>query len=174
MASIIPLKDSTGAQFYPQTHEKAVVDSNGVSLYTKLQSISAPSYVVAWDGDSTPVAANIPAGVTLTYSGQTYTGSLAASSSTLNKTYLVGDNNGNFDEYVTQVNGSTYSWQYLGNTEIDLSDYATVAQLNQLDQKVDDLMQTVFEDGFYIIDSDRNIGFMVNTSGAHSANLVEY
>lgn len=36
------------------------------------------------------------------------------------------------------------------------------------------LMTTVIEDGFYIIDSDRNIGFMVNTSGAHSANLVEY
>lgn len=136
MASIIPLKDSTGAQFYPQTHEKAVIDSNGVNLQTKLQSISAPSYVVAWDGDSTPVVANIPAGVTLTYSGQTYTGTLAASSSTLNKTYLVGDNNGNFDEYVTQVNGSTYSWQYLGNTEIDLSDYATKDELNQLGQKV--------------------------------------
>ena len=131
MASIIPLKDSTGAQFYPQTHEKAVVDSNGVSLQTKLQSISAPSYVVAWDGDSTPVVANIPAGVTFTYDGNTYTGTLAASSSTTNKTYLVGDNNGNFDEYVTQVNGSTYSWQYLGNTEIDLSDYVTQEEFDQ-------------------------------------------
>lgn len=142
MASIIPLKDSTGAQFYPQTHEKAVIDSNGVNLQTKLQNISAPSYVVAWDGDSTPVVANIPAGVTFTYGGNTYTGTLAASSSTLNKTYLVGDNNGNFDEYVTQVNGSTYSWQYLGNTEIDLSDYATKDELSQLDQEINGYIWT--------------------------------
>lgn len=137
MANIIPLKESSGAQFYPQTHEKAVVDSNGVTLASKLANISAPSYVVAWDGNSTPVVANIPAGVTFTYSGNTYTGTLAASSSTVNKTYLVGDNNGNFDEYITQVSGSTYSWVHLGNTSIDLSDYATKEELNQLEQEVD-------------------------------------
>jgi len=143
MANIIPLKDSTGAQFYPQTHEKAVVDSNGVTLASKLANISAPSYVVAWDGDSTPVVANIPAGVTFTYGGNTYTGTLAASSSTTNKTYLVGDNNGNFDEYVTQVNGSTYSWVYLGNTAIELDGYVTDEGFSQLDQKVDELEDTV-------------------------------
>jgi hypothetical protein len=139
MANIIPLKESSGAQFYPQTHEKAVVDSNGVTLASKLANISAPSYVVAWDGNSTPVVANIPAGVTFTYDGNTYTGTLAASSSTVNKTYLVYDNNGHFDEYITQVSGSTYSWLYLGNTSIDLSDYATKEELNQLDQKMDGL-----------------------------------
>lgn len=118
MANIVQLKDDNAAVFYPQTHEKAVVDSNGVNLATKLANIAAPSYVTAWDGVSTPVVANIPAGVTFTFGGQTYTGTLAASSSTVNKIYLVGDNNGNFDEYVTQKNGSTYSWVYLGNTEM--------------------------------------------------------
>lgn len=136
MANIVQLKDSANAVFYPQTHEKAVIDSNGINLQSKLQNITAPSYVVAWDGTSTPVVANIPAGVTFTFGGNTYTGTLAASSSTTNKTYLVGDNNGHFDQYVTQVSGNTYSWVYLGNTSLDLSGYATDAELNQLDQKL--------------------------------------
>jgi len=119
MANIRQLKEDDGVTiFYPQTHERAVVDSNGVTLQTKLANITAPSYVTAWDGTSTPVVANIPAGVTFTYDGNTYTGTLAASSSTLNKIYLVGDNNGNFDEYVTQKSGNTYSWVYLGNTSV--------------------------------------------------------
>lgn len=133
MANIIPLKDNTGAQFYPQTHEKAVVDSNGVNLQTKLASITTPTYVTAWDGDSTPVVANIPSGVTVTYDGTTYTGTLAASASTANKTYLVGTGTtDNYNRYVTQLNGSTYSWQNIGSTEIDLSDYATKEELGQL------------------------------------------
>lgn len=133
MANIIPLKDNTGAQFYPQTHEKAVVDSNGVNLQTKLASITTPTYVTAWDGDSTPVVANIPSGVTVTYGGTSYTGTLAASASTANKTYLVGTGTtDNYNRYVTQLNGSTYSWQNIGSTEIDLSDYATKEEFNQL------------------------------------------
>ena len=40
--NIIPLLDDAGEQFYPQTHEKAVIDSNGVDLQTKLANISAP------------------------------------------------------------------------------------------------------------------------------------
>lgn len=137
MANIIPLKDNTGAQFYPQTHEKAVVDSNGVNLQTKLQSITTPTYVTAWDGDSTPVVANIPSGVSVTYDGTTYTGTLAASASTANKTYLVSTGTtDNYNRYVTQLNGSTYSWQNIGSTEIDLSDYATKEELGQLDQDV--------------------------------------
>lgn len=136
MANIIPLKDNTGAQFYPQTHEKAVVDSNGVNLQTKLASITTPTYVTAWDGDSTPVVANIPAGVSVTYNTTTYTGTLAASASTANKTYLVSTGTtDNYNRYVTQLNGSTYSWQNIGSTEIDLSDYATEAELSQLEQE---------------------------------------
>lgn len=137
MANIIQLKDSANAVFYPQTHEKAVIDANGVNLETKLANITTPSYVVAWDGASTPVVANIPAGVTVTYNTTDYTGTLAASASTVNKTYLVSTGTtDNYNRYVTQLNGSTYSWQNLGSTEIDLSDYATKAELNQLDQEV--------------------------------------
>lgn len=136
MANIVQLKDDNAAVFYPQTHEKAVVDSNGVNLATKLANITAPSYVTAWDGVSTPVVANIPAGVTFTFGGQTYTGTLAASSSTVNKIYLVGDNNGNFDEYVTQKNGNNYSWVFLGNTEMVGMTQLEVQEL--IDDSIDD------------------------------------
>ena len=36
------------------------------------------SFIVAWDGTSTPVPASIPAGVKVTYQGTTYTGTLSA------------------------------------------------------------------------------------------------
>ena len=39
MANIIQLEDSSGSVFYPQTHEKAVIDSDGVTLEEKLQGI---------------------------------------------------------------------------------------------------------------------------------------
>ena len=148
------MKDSANAVFYPQTHEKAVVDSNGVNLQTKLASITTPTYVTAWDGDSTPVVANIPAGVTVTYNTTSYTGTLAASASTANKTYLVSTGTtDNYNRYVTQLNGSTYSWQNIGSTEIDLSDYATKEELNQLDQQlyiesIEDLTQYAHVGGY--------------------------
>lgn len=177
MANIIPLKDNTGAQFYPQTHEKAVVDSNGVNLQTKLASITTPTYVTAWDGASTPVVANIPSGVTVTYGGTSYTGTLAASASTANKTYLVSAGSGNYNRYVTQLNGSTYSWQNIGSTEIDLSDYATKEELGQLDQKVDDLTKDVLQADFTIADENRNaiakfVGGHIKTKNFDSSVLT--
>ena len=136
MANIIPLKEESGAQFYPQTHEKAVIDSNGVNLQTKLANITTPSYVTAWDGVSTPVVANIPAGVVVTYNSTDYTGTLAASASTLNKTYLVATGTANnYYRYVTELSGSSYSWHSIGTTEINLSDYATKEELSQLSQE---------------------------------------
>lgn len=63
-----------------------------------------------------------------------------ASASTMGHIYLVGpDANDNYDRYYTQQSGSTYSWVALGSTEIDLSGYATQAELNQLEAKVDAL-----------------------------------
>jgi len=139
MANIIPLKEESGAQFYPQTHEKAVIDSNGVNLQTKLANITTPSYVTAWDGVSTPVVANIPAGVVVTYNSTDYTGTLAASASTLNKTYLVATGTANnYYRYVTELSGSSYSWHSIGTTEINLSDYATKEELSQLSQIITD------------------------------------
>lgn len=51
------IKDRSGNNILPITHEKAVRDSNGVSLETKLGSLESKTYVEAWDGESTPVVA---------------------------------------------------------------------------------------------------------------------
>ena len=47
------------------------------------------SFIVAWDGTSAPVVANIPAGVKVTYNSTEYTGTLDADSATPGAFYLV-------------------------------------------------------------------------------------
>lgn len=120
MPNIIQMKDSDNQVFYPQTHEKAVIDSYGVPLNTKLDTLTNSTYITAWDGASTPVPANIPVGVAVTYNGTSYTGSLAASSATMYKQYLVADtsNPGQSLRYVTSKNGNSYSWVSYGTTEM--------------------------------------------------------
>lgn len=61
-----------------------------------------------------------------------------ASASTMGKIYLVGpDGSGYYSYYYTSYDGSAYSWVGpLGTTQISLANYATKAELNQLDQKV--------------------------------------
>lgn len=121
--------------FYPLTHERAVQDSNGVKLDSKLEALASKSYVVSWDGASTPSTGSIPAGVSVTYGGATYTGQLAASSSTIGKIYLV-KNGDNYDQYITSQVGNTYSWVPLGTTTMTLDGYATDAELAVVSQKV--------------------------------------
>lgn len=136
MAQIRNLTDKSGNDILPITHEKAVRDSNGVSLETKLGSLESKTYVEAWDGASTPVVANIPAGVTVTYNSTTYTGTLAASASTDGKVYLV-KNGTEYDRYFSSLNlAGNYVWSNLGTTGMDLSDYATKDEVSQLQQKV--------------------------------------
>lgn len=55
-----------------------------------------------------------------------------ASADTMGKIYLVGpDASDNYARYITQLDGSTYSWIPLGSTNIDLSEYARIADLQQ-------------------------------------------
>ena len=47
-----------------------------------------------------------------------------ASESTQKGIYLIADNHGtgdSYDEYVTVKSGDTYSWEKIGNTDIDIS-----------------------------------------------------
>lgn len=105
--------------------QKAQARQNiGAASVSDLSALSSTAYVKAWDGASTPVVANIPAGVTVTYGEDTYTGTMAASASTAGNIYLVANGNG-FDMYITTSDGTNYSWQGIGTTELDLSGYAT-------------------------------------------------
>lgn len=138
MANIRNLKEKNGSVFYPLTHERAVRDSNGVSLDTKLAGLESKSYAISWDGASTPVEANIPAGVVVTYNATTYTGTLNASASTVGKIYLVKNGN-NYDQYITSQDGSSYSWTPLGSTALDLTGYATEEDLEQLSEEIEEM-----------------------------------
>lgn len=58
-----------------------------------------------------------------------------ASSSTMGKIYLVKDKHSDtdvYDEYITLNTDSKYSWEKLGNTDIDLSGYQTKLTTTQL------------------------------------------
>lgn len=132
------IQDKSGNNVFPITHEKAVRDSAGVSLDAKLAALESKTYVEAWDGASTPVVANIPAGIVVTYEGTSYTGTLAASSSTDGKIYLIKDGT-EYDRYASTTNlAGTRVWTYLGTTAMSLTGYATEDELNQLSQIVGD------------------------------------
>ena len=81
------------------------------------------SFTICWDGASTPVVANIPAGVVVTYNGTDYTGTKAASTAEPGTFYLVksGTSPNAYDEYVAATVGSTKTWERLGGKDIDLS-----------------------------------------------------
>lgn len=123
-----------------ETYDKDEVDSIVAAL-------SRQEYIVAWDGSSAPVVADIPAGVTVTYSGTPYTGTLAASASTVNKIYMVW-NGVAYDMYGTSADGG-YSWVPMGTTSVDLSQYATKTELDQLSLEVDEIksQKFLFENG---------------------------
>lgn len=95
------------------------------------------TFIIAWDGASVPVVANIPAGVTVTYNGTTYTGTLAASANTKSNIYLVHSDTSPsvtrdvYEEYVTVNIGTTatpsWAWEALGNTDISLDALGALA-----------------------------------------------
>lgn len=153
--------------------EQARANIDAASL-EDVTALNDAEFIVAWDGTSTPVVANIPAGVTVTYNTTTYTGTLAASASTAGNIYLV-KNSSNYDMYVSTASGSSYSWVGIGSTALDLSGYATTAQVSQLEQKVDALnnMATVTQDGMFFVDADLNIGAYIDSFGIHAPNIPE-
>ena len=90
------------------------------------------SFIVAWNGSSTPVPANIPAGVVVTYNGTEYTGTLAATAAQAGAFYLVKSSTQKgtldvYDEYTVVTIESTKGWEKLGDTQLDLSDLGALA-----------------------------------------------
>ena len=107
------------------------------------QMLSSLSITMAWDGNSTPVASTIPAGVKVTYNGTTTTGTLAATSTAASPRsfYLVKsstspteDSLDVYDEYVIVKPSSstaTWRWEKIGDTKINLSDVVKTVQLDK-------------------------------------------
>ena len=94
------------------------------------------SYNVAWDGTSEPTVGNIPAGVTVTYQGQTYTGTMEANNATPGAFYLIKsktqvDGKDVYDEYVPVGPDGSKTWEKIGDTQIDLSNVVTDVELTK-------------------------------------------
>lgn len=94
------------------------------------------SFIVAWDGASTPVPGNIPYGVVVTYQGTDYTGTLAADSATAGAFYLVRSSTAIgtsdvYDEYVPVGPSGSRSWEKIGDTQVDLSNVVTNVSLSK-------------------------------------------
>jgi len=94
------------------------------------------SYNVAWDGTSEPTVGNIPAGVTVTYEGTTYTGTMEANNATPGAFYLIksatqADGKDVYDEYVPVGPQGSKTWEKIGDTQIDLSNVVTNVSLTK-------------------------------------------
>lgn len=90
------------------------------------------SFIISWNGSTTPVPANIPAGVVVTYNGTNYTGTLAANSAQPGAFYLVKSSTQKdtldvYDEYVAIGATGSKIWERLGDTQISLSDLGALA-----------------------------------------------
>lgn len=84
------------------------------------------TFVVSWDGISTPVPSEIPLGVKVKHNGATYTGTMPASTAQPGAFYLVASDIGDsgpdyYDEYVAaQVDSTTKAWEKLGGKTLNL------------------------------------------------------
>lgn len=90
------------------------------------------SFIIAWDGASAPVAANIPAGVKVTYNNVETTGTMAATSATPGAFYLVKSTTqvetlDVYDEYVPVTSGNSKVWEKIGDTQLALSNLGALA-----------------------------------------------
>ncbi len=95
------------------------------------------SFIIAWNGTSTPVVGDIPAGVVVTYNSTSYTGTLAASSAQPGAFYLVKSSTqvGSldiYDEYAVITSGNTKSWEKIGDTDLDLSSLKALAYMDNV------------------------------------------
>ena len=100
------------------------------------------SFIVAWDGASTPQVAQIPAGVKVTYNGTEYTGTLSAETTgsgahaQAGAFYLIKSSTSAgtkdvYDEYVPVGAEGSKTWEKIGDTVVDLSDVVTDVSLTK-------------------------------------------
>ena len=82
-------------------------------------------------------AASTPQGVVWNYGSTAITGTLIASANTADKIYLVPATTPSgkdvFAEYITVLDGGNYSWEKLGDTEIDFDSLGALAWANSVE-----------------------------------------
>ena len=104
-------------------------NNQSISLSNALTSIKSgidtaqstgTQYIVSGSTANTPNAA--------TFEGSQ--GTLAPSSSTTGKVYLVPNDNESYTQYVTTQSGSSYHWTSLGSTTVDLTGVVKIISMN--------------------------------------------
>lgn len=104
-------------------------NNQSVSLSNALTSIKSgidtaqstgTQYIVSGSTANTPNAA--------TFEGSQ--GTLAPSSTTTGKVYLVPNDNESYTQYVTTQSGSSYQWTSLGSTTVDLTGVVKIISMN--------------------------------------------
>jgi len=94
-----------------------------------------------------------------------------ASAATMDKIYLTpSGTSGVYNMSYTDYDGSSYSWVSLGTTAIQLSDYATKAEVSQLEADVDELGNRI---GYVFGDASLSPGAYASSNGYvyHEASL---
>lgn len=90
------------------------------------------TFIVAWNGSSVPVVADIPAGVVVKYNNTNYTGTLSTANAQAGAFYLVKSSTqieslDVYDEYIVADSGNSKFWEKLGDTQLDLSSLGALA-----------------------------------------------
>lgn len=120
--------DLTGipSEFTPEAHNQASSTITDTNTYSNIGNS-------AQNQASINAAVNTKLGALASVEYFEIVGSLGtASASTMNKLYLVKSESGkddNYDTYITVKNGSTYSWEKIDSTSLDLSGYALTSSL---------------------------------------------
>lgn len=130
----------------PSGNQYYIADREIRDVVSDLEELIAGgvSFIIAWNGASTPQVAQIPAGVVVTYQGQTYTGTLSPETSgtgvhaKAGAFYLVASSTSTtgapldvYDEYVPVGADGSKTWEKIGDTQVDLSDVVTNVTLNK-------------------------------------------
>ena len=133
MADISKIKLPSGNEYDIKDATARQMISGGVSFNVVW---TATDYASTTAPDVSKLA-TIPAGVTVYYNSgaSSATGTLAASTDTVGKFYLVYSKTQTggldyFDEYVT-VGDTTYAWEKIGDTQVVLTNVVTDVTLNQ-------------------------------------------
>lgn len=140
------------------------------------------SFIIAWDGTSTPVASKIPEGVKVTYNGNTVTGTLDPDLATAGAFYLVksaslptGQDLDIYDEYVPVNNGESKSWEKIGDTQLNLTGAVTDVSLDKQTDTVigSDASFTITQPTISLATGATGTGTITVATGITSANLTK-
>lgn len=132
------------------------------------------AFIVAWDGASVPVPANIPNGVVVTYQDNTYTGTLSAETTgtgthaQAGAFYLVHASHTQakdaYAEYVPVGTAGSKYWEKIGDTEINFDDLGELAFKDGVTVTLDKKTNTVLGTGATFKATTSNVSFSGGTT----------